>query len=88
MNDKTTYMEFPCNFPIKIIGIKTDTFVEDISALVRKYFPDTLNEAITFKDSDAGNYTSITATVLAHDQLTLDALYGELTKYPGIKMVL
>jgi len=88
MTDKSSLMEFPCNFPIKIIGVQTDSFINEASAVVLKHFPDTKSEHITNKLSENGTYTAITATVLAHNQKSLDALYSELTLLPGIKMVL
>lgn len=88
MTDKQSIIEFPCDFPLKIIGKKTAEFFKEISDITRKHFPDTLDEAITCQESQHGNYLSITVIVYAHDQMTLDALYLELTKHPDIKMVL
>lgn len=83
-----TFIEFPCDFPIKIIGTYSNHFNEDITAIIRKHFPKTADNKITVKQSDGGNYTSITAVVYPTCQADLDALYQELTQYPGIKMVL
>ena len=88
MTDNQSLMQFPCDFPIKIIGKKTAHFLEEITEIVRKHFPNTHDTAIRTNPSQKNNYLSITATVLAHDQATLDALYQELTKHPDIKMVL
>lgn len=88
MTDKQSLIEFPCNFPIKILGVNDPAFIEEIIVIGRKYYPELSDESIQTQSSNQGNYTSITITVLAQDQKTLDALYNELTSHPGTKMVL
>ena len=88
MSDKTSLLAFPCDFPIKIIGDNTSEFVNGVKTIIRQYYPETTDDRISQKDSDKGNYVSITATLHCHDKETLDALYTELTRYPGMKMVL
>ncbi|KTD20079.1 putative lipoate regulatory protein YbeD [Legionella lansingensis] len=88
MTDNKSVIQFPCHFPIKIIGKNTADFFKDISDITRKHFPDTLDEAMTCQKSQQGNYLSITVTIYVHNQVVLDALYLELTQHPDIKMVL
>ncbi|CEK10680.1 HP0495 family protein [Legionella hackeliae] len=88
MTDKKSLIEFPCNFPLKIIGTNTENFFKEIAEIARKHFPETLDEAIVCQESKQGNYLAITVTIFVHDQVTLDALYFELTEHPDIKMVL
>lgn len=88
MTDTPTLIEFPCDFSIKIIGLSSENFIKDVTAIVLKHYPNTLEANIIHKDSEKGNYTAITATVLAYDKPSLDALYHDLTHYPGMKMVL
>lgn len=88
MTDKNSLLEFPCNFPLKIIGTNTPDFLKDIIQIILKHFPETPDTGITYQESQQGNYLAITATIYVHDQPSLDALYQELTKHPDIKMVL
>ena len=81
-------MDFPCTFPIKIIGINSPSFVTDIERITLKHYPNTHKSAIRNQNSPQGNYIAITVTVEALDQISLDALYLELTQHPDIKMVL
>lgn len=81
-------MVFPCEFPIKIIGKATPNFFTEITEIIKKYFPDILETSISNHLSEKGNYQSITATVYALDQASLDALYKDLTQHPDIHMVL
>lgn len=88
MTDNPSLMEFPCDFPIKIIGKNSAAFVTDVINITRKHFPDTADNAIRSQPSQQSNYIAISVTVHALDQATLDALYLELTQHPDIKMVL
>lgn len=83
-----TLMVFPCEFPIKIIGKATPNFFTEIVAIIRKHFPEVVDTAINNQFSGKANYQSITATVYALDQASLDALYKELTQHPDMHMVL
>lgn len=88
MTDKTSLMTFPCDFQIKIIGKNTAAFETDIIHIIRKHFSNTADDAICRQSSQQSNYLAISVTVHALNQITLDALYLELTQHPDIKMVL
>lgn len=88
MSAKKSLIDFPCHFPIKIIGKNTADFAEQIAQIIARHFPDTPNTAIRSKKSQQGAYLSITVTIYVHDQLSLNAFYQELSKHPEMKMVL
>lgn len=88
MTDQTSLLQFPCDFRLKIIGKQTSFFFEEVTAIVRKHFPDTANDAFQVKNSQDTNYLAITATVYVLDKATLDNLYQDLTQHPDMKMVL
>ncbi len=83
-----TLLEFPCDFPIKIMGRATAEFEAAVVTIVRTHCPDLGEGAIRTQASSAGNYVSITATVKATSQDHLDTLYRALTSAEGVKMVL
>lgn len=85
---KKTFMEFPCSFPLKIIGKFSPSFLQEITTIIRTHYPLTQDNAITHHMSEQGNYQSITTVIYALDQLTLDALYQDLSRHPNIHMVL
>ncbi len=88
MNNEHTFMTFPCDFKLKIIGNNTESFVLDINVIARRHFPDLKDGAIHSQLSQQGNYLAISIDLHVQNQLTLDALYIELTQHPEIKMVL
>ena len=85
---KTTLIEFPCDFPVKIMGKNTPTFLEEINKIILKHFPSIEQEKITHKMSKENNFLAITVTVFAENQEMLDAFYRDITQHPEIKMVL
>lgn len=85
---KKTLMAFPCDFPLKIIGKNSPTFLPEITAIIRMHYPLTHDSAIKHQLSEQGNYQSITAIIHVLEQQTLDALYQDLVRHPDIEMVL
>ena len=84
----TSLLQFPCSFPIKIMGDCTDGFAEQICALVKTHAPDFDPSSIEMRPSRNGNYLGLTVTVDAQSQTQLDHLYQALTKHPLVKVVL
>ena len=81
-------IEFPCQFPIKIMGLASDEFESIIIGIINQYVPDLGEGAITSKLSKEGKYVSITATIRARSQIQLDSLYQALHDTPEVLMVL
>lgn len=81
-------IEFPCLFPVKIIGTHTPTFIDEITQITIKHFPDFEDKNLVHKPSQKNSYLAITITVLAENKELLDAFYQEITKHPQVKMVL
>lgn len=85
---KTILIEFPCYFPIKIIGINSELLLNEIRQIVINHFPTFENEHLTHKTSEQNKYLAITVTVYAENQISLDGLYQDLSQHPAVKMVL
>jgi putative lipoic acid-binding regulatory protein len=81
-------LEFPCDFPLKIMGPSAADFAGTIAAVVIRHAPDFDAAAIEQRASKAGNYLSLTCTVRAVSQQQLDALYQDLTAHPMVRVVL
>ena len=81
-------IQYPCDFPIKIMGEKRDDFAETITGVIRLHDP--LFDAATLgmRLSSKGNYLSLTATVKATSREQLDNLYRALSSHPMVKVVL
>jgi uncharacterized protein len=88
MTQRETLIEFPCDFPLKIMGATDAGFAQTIVAVVLKHAPDFNAASVEMRPSKAGNYLSLTCTIRAVSQAQLDALYLELTAHPMVKVVL
>ena len=86
--DADALFDFPCDFPIKIMGKTQDGFAQAISEIILRHAPDFDVATLEMRSSSAGKYLSLTCTVRAHSRAQLDAIYGELTKHPMVVMAL
>ena len=83
-----TLLEFPCDFPLKIMGATREGFAQAIVEVVLRHAPDFDAARVEMRPSKAGNYLSLTCTIRATSKPQLDALYRELTSHPWVKIVL
>lgn len=86
--EKESLLKFPCEFPIKIMGITRDDFAQTILEIVHRHAPDYDGATMEMRSSSAAKYLSLTCTINAQSQTQLDDLYRELSSHPMVKMVL
>ena len=87
-NEQETLLEFPCDFPIKVMGPNTEEFEALIVGLARRHAPDLKDEAVKTRASRNGTYQSVTLTVRATSREQLDAIYYDITACEQVKMAL
>lgn len=88
MTEKTTLLEFPCAFPIKIMGEAKEGFADAMLALVLRHAPDFDAATMEMRASRGGKYVSLTCTITATSQEQLDAIYVEISAHPMVSMAL
>ena len=88
MTNKKTIWEFPCDFPIKVMGKATPEFEVFVLTTIRRHIPGLRENAIELRPSKKGNYLAITVTVHAQSKEQLDAIYQELTANDLVLMAL
>ncbi|MEN9868928.1 MAG: hypothetical protein RL748_4518 [Pseudomonadota bacterium] len=89
MNDpKDSLIEYPCDFPIKVMCVADDNLVATMAALVQQYDPAFEPDTITTRASAKGNYLSLTVLVRATSREQLDNIYRAFSSHPLVKMVL
>lgn len=86
--DINDVLEFPCRFPIKVMGECHPDFQLTIYEVVRVHAPDLEHAHITSRDSSSGKYVSLTVTVTATSREHLDNIYRSLTSHTLVKWVL
>ena len=88
MTATESLLQFPTDFPLKIMGRKTDAFTQEMVALVRQHAPDFDASTVEMRPSKNGNYLSLTCTIQATSQAQLDDLYRALSSHPLVSFVL
>lgn len=88
MQRTDSLLEFPCDFPIKVLGLAEHDLDALVVSIVRRHVGDLREGAVSSKASRKGKYTSVTVTVQAESQDQLDRLYTELSTHEKILMVL
>jgi uncharacterized protein len=83
-----TLIEFPCAFPVKIMGQMQDDFAQSMLDIVLRHAPDFDAATVEMRTSSGGKYLSLTCTVRATSQTQLDELYRELSGHPLVSIVL
>lgn len=88
MTELTSSIEYPLDFPIKIMGLNRADFVRSMLTLVRAHAPDLDETTLQTRLSREGKYLSLTVTVRAVSREQLDALYTALSDHPAVAMAL
>ncbi|HEY8025862.1 MAG TPA: DUF493 family protein [Burkholderiaceae bacterium] len=81
-------IEYPSDFPIKIMGAMHDAFAETIVDVVLQHDPTFHAGKVEMRPSTKGTYLSLTVTVRATSREQLDNLYRALSSHPMVKVVL
>lgn len=87
MSDESL-LEFPCDFPIKMMGRDTPEFRIAVRELVEKHTGPLDDSAIQSSLSRNGRFVSVTITVAAESRQQLDNIYREVTAHEDVLMAL
>ena len=88
LNPADSLIEYPCDFPIKIMGAMQDAFAQTMVDVVSSYDAEFHAGKLEMRPSTKGNYLSLTVTVRATSREQLDNLYRALSSHPMVIMVL
>jgi uncharacterized protein len=80
--------DFPCDFPIKVMGKSHPEFQDTIVDVLRAFDSEFDASRVETRPSSGGNYTGLTCTVRAQNRAHLDDIYRALTGHPMVKVVL
>jgi len=83
-----TLLEFPCRFPIKVMGKTSSELDLLVVEIVRRHAPDLHEGSVTTRPSKDGNYIAVTILVEASSKQQLDAIYQDLSDHPHVLMAL
>jgi len=85
---ETSLIEYPSDFPIKVMGKQDPTLAQTLSDIVIEHDPGFDPSTVEIRLSKAGNYVGLTFTVRAASREQLDSLYKALHSHPLVSVVL
>lgn len=81
-------LQFPCEFPIKVIGRREDGFQRLVAEIVGRHAPDLDLNTLRSRASRNGAYEAVTLILRANNLAQLDAIYRDLTAHEQVIMAL
>ena len=90
MTDKPTgeLLTFPCDITIKVIGLASSEFENEVASIINKHLPNLPKQAIQERPSKNHKYKALSITVHAESKAQLDLIYQDLTASPFVLMAL
>ena len=81
-------LQFPTDYPIKVVGRSSDTLRPRIDAIVSAHVPDLDPARISERSSGNGNFRSISYTIRAVSAAQVTALATDLKACPDVLIVI
>ncbi len=88
MSDDRPRIEFPCDYPIRIIGERREDFRRRVLEIVRQHAGEVAESSVSVRDSRDRTYCSVRVTIVATGEDQLAALHEALMAEPAVRMVL
>ena len=85
---KDSLIEYPSNFPIKVMGLNQEGFVHTVTTIAKDFDPFFDASTVELRPSTGDKYMGVTITITATSREQLDNLYRALTSNPMVKVVL
>ena len=86
--EQESLIRYPCAFPIKVMGEKTEGFVAAVTSVAHALDPQFDESTVELRESKGGRYLGVTITITATSREQLDELYRTLSTHPMVKVVL
>lgn len=86
--DEQRILDFPCDFPIKMMGKDRPAFHDAARAVIEQHAGPIDENAVRASNSRNGRFVSLTITIRANSQQQLDAIYVDLSAHDEILVAL
>ena len=77
---RQSLLEFPCSFPLKVIGKNVEAFELEVMSIMLKYLTASTPTHCTRRLSAGHKYLALTISFMAESQEQLDTIYQELNR--------
>jgi putative lipoic acid-binding regulatory protein len=86
--DEGPQIEYPCRYPIKVIGEDVDDYPNTIIRIIREHAPDLKDEDISFRPSRHGKYLAVNVIIVAQGEQQIENIFNDLKASGRTAMVL
>lgn len=81
-------VEFPCDYPLKVVGDGAADFRDVVVAIIRSHAPDLDESRISVRESRNGRFLSVHVVIRATGEAQLQAIFASLKQTGRVQMVL
>lgn len=86
--EERSLIDYPCAFPIKVMGANVPGYREAVVHVARQFDPGFDPATVEERPSKSGNYLGLTVTITATSRVQLDEIYRTLSSHPMVRVVL
>lgn len=88
VDENRPLLEFPTDYPIKIVGRPSDEFRARVHAVMLRHAPDLDTDQVSERLSENGNFLSISYMIVAQSREQVVALATDLKGIEGVLMII
>ncbi len=81
-------IEYPCRYPIKVMGLDVDGFSSAIIDILRQHAPELAEQDINFRPSRHGKYLAVNVIIIARSVEQIQAIFDDLKASGRVAMVI
>jgi putative lipoic acid-binding regulatory protein len=86
--DQPSLLQYPTDYPIKVLGRPSDEFRARVHAVLLRHAPKLDPDRVTERLSENGNFLSISYTIVAESNEQVIALVNDLKATEGVLSLL
>ena len=86
--EPASLLQFPTDYPIKVVGRPSDEFRARVHAVMLRYAPTLDPDQVTERLSENGNFLSISYMIRAESREQIVALVTDLKAAEGVLMII
>ena len=86
--ERASLLEFPCHFPLKVIGKNVEEFEVRVMGVIHKHVIEADTAHCRRRLSAGNKYLALTISFMAQSQEQLDSIYAELKKIEHVMVML
>ncbi|HCD26921.1 MAG TPA: hypothetical protein DER02_05350 [Gammaproteobacteria bacterium] len=85
--DASVAIEFPCRYPIKVIGVDEPDFVDRVLRIIRQHAPDLASQDVRTRSSRGERFVAVSVILTAQGEQQLRAINDNLLADANVRMV-